>query len=53
MLQGSIDYYKAVTDTISKGNVSATQEFFRFFMAPGAILRPPPTPSLCSDREPN
>ena len=35
MPQGSIDYYNQVTQTISLGNLSATQEWFRFFMAPG------------------
>ena len=35
MPQGSIDYYNQVTKTISKGNRSATQDWFRFFMAPG------------------
>eukprot|EP00966_Prymnesium_polylepis_P226215 5232815-Prymnesium_polylepis.1 len=35
MPQGSIDYYKQVTDIISAGNVSETQRWFRFFMAPG------------------
>ena len=35
MPQGSIDYYNAVTDTVSAGKLAATQEWFRFFMAPG------------------
>ena len=33
--QGSIDYYNAVTNTISGGKLAATQAWFRFFMAPG------------------
>ena len=35
MPQGSIDYYNQVTKITSKGNLTATQEWFRFFMAPG------------------
>ena len=35
MPQGSIDYYNEVTRVSEKGSLNATQEWFRFFMAPG------------------
>ena len=35
MPQGSIDYYNQVVDRSDHGNLTATQEWFRFFMAPG------------------
>lgn len=35
MPQGSIDYYNQVINVTDKGNLTATQEWFRFFMAPG------------------
>ena len=38
MPQGSIDYYNQVTKTIDGGDVSKTQDWFRFFTAPGSDL---------------
>jgi pimeloyl-ACP methyl ester carboxylesterase len=35
MPEGSIDFFDQVTETMSGGNVSKTQEFARLFMAPG------------------
>jgi hypothetical protein len=35
MPQGSIDYYNQVIQVTDNGNLTATQEWFRFFMAPG------------------
>ena len=35
MPQGSIDYYNQVINTSDEGNLTATQEWFRLFMAPG------------------
>eukprot|EP00040_Diaphanoeca_grandis_P020936 m.111350 g.111350 ORF g.111350 m.111350 type:complete len:615 (-) comp28115_c0_seq1:975-2819(-) len=35
MPQGSIDYYNQVINISDGGNLTATQEWFRFFMAPG------------------
>lgn len=35
MPQGSIDYYNQVVKVTDGGNLSATQKWFRFFMAPG------------------
>merc|ERR1712196_410424 len=33
--QGSIDYYNQVVQRADGGNLSTTQEWFRFFLAPG------------------
>eukprot|EP01043_Picozoa_sp_COSAG02_P073540 COSAG02_NODE_14342_length_1282_cov_1.686391_2_plen_129_part_01 len=35
MPQGSIDYYNQVVKVTDGGDLSATQKWFRFFMAPG------------------
>ena len=35
MPQGSIDYYNRVVNVTDGGNLTATQDWFRFFMAPG------------------
>merc|ERR1719272_1862207 len=35
MPQGSIDYYNQVVKVSDKGNLTATQDWFRLFMAPG------------------